>query len=135
MGSKTNYLENQILDHILRGETFTAPATVYSALFTVIPDDSTGGTEVTQASSGYTRVATTFTTAGATATGQSVNSGAVNFTTVAGSNSITIVGWGLMDTVTFAAGNMLYWSTVTSTTLQVGDQATFPVGNIVVTED
>lgn len=135
MGSKTNYLENQILDHILRAETFTAPAAVYSALFTVIPDDTTGGTEVTQASSGYTRVVTTFTTAGATATGQAVNQSAVNFTTVAAGATITIVGWGLMDTVTFGAGNMLYWSTVTSTALNVGDQATFPVGNIVITED
>ena len=133
MGSKANYLENQILDHVLRGETYTAPSTVYSALFTVIPSDSSGGTEVTQASSGYTRVATTFTTAGATVTGQAVNSGAVNFATVAGGATLTIVGWGLMDAAT--SGNLLYWATVTSTTLEVGDQATFPAGNIVVTED
>lgn len=135
MGSKTDYLENQLLDHVLRAETYTAPAGVWSALFTVIPSDTTGGTEVTQASSGYTRVQTTFSTAGATATGQSVNIGAVNFTTVAGGATITIVGWGLIDTSTFGAGNLLYWSTVTSTALNVGDQATFPVGNIVITED
>jgi len=129
----SDYLENQILDHILRGETYTAPATVYSALFTVIPSDTTGGTEVTQASSGYTRVATTFTTAGATATGQAVNSGAVNFATVAGGATITVVGWGLLDAA--SAGNLLYWATVTSTALNVNDQATFPVGNITITQD
>jgi len=133
MGSMSDYLENQILDHILRGETYTAPATVYSALFTVIPSDTTGGTEVTQASSGYTRVATTFTTAGATATGQAVNSGAVNFATVAGGATITVVGWGLLDAA--SAGNLLYWATVTSTALNVNDQATFPVGNITITQD
>lgn len=135
MGSKSDYLENKLLDHVLRNTTYTQPATVYSALFTVIPSDSTGGTEVTQASSGYTRIASTFVTAGATTAGRSVNTGAVNFTTVAGGATITIVGWGLIDTVTFGAGNVLYWATVTSTSLNVGDQATFPAGSIVITED
>lgn len=135
MGSKTDFLENEMLDHVLRGEEYTAPSAVYSALFTVIPSDSTGGTEVTQASSGYTRVASTFVTAGATSAGRSVNSGAVNFATVAGGATITIVAWGLIDTATFGAGNLLYWATVTNTALNVGDQATFPAGSLVITED
>ena len=133
MGSKANFLENAVLDHILLGSTYTAPTGVYSALFTVIPSDSTGGTEVTVTDSGYTRVQTTFSTAGLTATGQSVNSGAVNFATIAGGATITVVGWGLLDAAT--AGNLLYWATVTSTSLNVGDQATFPAGNITITED
>ena len=132
MGSMTDYLENKVLDHVNRNVTYTQAATVYSALFTVIPSDSTAGTEVTQASSGYTRVATTFSTA---ASGSTTNSGAVNFATVAAGATITVVGWGLIDTVTFAAGNLLYWATVTSTALNVGDQATFPAGNIIITQD
>lgn len=133
MGSKTNYLENEVLDHVLRGETYTAPTAVYSALFTVIPDDTTGGTEVTTTDSSYTRVLTTMGTAGATITGQSVNIGAVNFATITAGATITIVGWGILDAAT--AGNLLYWATVATTTLEVGDQATFPIGNIVITED
>ena len=133
MGSKTDFLENELLDHVLRGDTYTAPTGVWSALFTVIPSDTTGGTEVTTATSLYTRVTTTFSTAGLTAAGQSVNSGAVNFGTVTAGDSIGIVGWGLLDAST--AGNLLYWATVATTTLQVGDQATFPAGNITITED
>lgn len=133
MGSKTNFLENEILDHILRGETYTAPTAVYSALFTVIPSDSSGGTEVTTTDSSYTRVETTFVTAGLTVTGQSVNESAVNFATITGGATVTVVAWGLLDAAT--GGNLLYWATVTSTALEVGDQATFPAGNIVVTED
>ena len=133
MGSKANYLENAFLDHVLVVSAFTQPTGVYSALFTVIPSDSSGGTEVTVTSSGYTRVATTFSTAGLTATGQSVNATAVNFATVAAGATITVVGWALMDAAT--GGNMLYWATVTSTSLNVGDQATFPAGNITITED
>lgn len=133
MGSMTDFLENEVLDHILRGDTYTAPTTVWSALFTVIPSDSSGGTEVTTTDSLYTRVTTTFVTAGLTVTGQSVNESAVNFGTVTAGDSIAIVGWGLLDAAT--AGNLLYWATVTATTLQVGDQATFPAGNITITQD
>jgi hypothetical protein len=131
MGSKADYLENKILDHVLKGTTYTAPSAVYSALFTVIPSDSTGGTEVTTASSGYTRVATTFSSGGATVTGQSVNTGAVTFTTAAA--GYTVVGWGLLDAAT--AGNLLYWATVTTLAIAINDQATFAVGGIVITED
>ena len=135
MGSKSDFFENELLDTFLRNEQFTAPATVWSALFTVIPSDSTGGTEVTNSTSGYTRVTTSFVTAGLTTDGRSSNSAAVSFVTVAGGATLTIVGWALMDTSTVAAGNVFYWATVTSTVLEVGDQATFPAANIVITED
>lgn len=132
MGSKTDYHENKVLE-IARGNTYTGPATLYSALFTVIPSDSTGGTEVTNASSGYARVATTFCTAGATTAGSMTNTGAVTFATMAA--AVTVVGWGLMDTSTVAAGNMLYWATLTTQALVTGDQLNFPIGGIVITED
>lgn len=132
MGGKNSYLENKVLDGVLKNVTFTAPTTVYSALFTVIPSAATAGTEVTNASSGYTRVATTFCTAGATVAGQSVNTGAVTFATAAA--GYTIVGWGLLDTSTVAAGNLLYWATVTTLALSINDQATFAISAITVTE-
>ena len=135
MGSKSDFFENEMLDNYLRNELYTAVATVYSALFTVIPSDSTGGTEVTNSTSGYTRVTTSFVTAGLTNDGRTSHSAAVSFVTVAGGATLTIVGWALMDTSTVAAGNILYFATVTSTVLEVGDQATFPAANIVITED
>lgn len=132
MGGKAAYLENKVLDGVLRNVTFTAPATVYSALFTVAPSASTAGTEVTNAASGYTRVATTFCTAGVTVAGQSTNIGAVTFATAAA--AYTVTGWGLLDTSTVAAGNLLYFSTVTTLALAINDQATFAIGGIVITE-
>lgn len=132
MGGKSNFLENKVLGVVGNAATYTAPATVYSALFTVIPSAATGGTEVTNASSGYTRVATTFCTAGVTVAGQMVNTGAVTFATAAA--GYTIVGWGLLDTSTVAAGNLLYWATVTTLALSINDQATFAVSGITVTE-
>ena len=135
MGSKSDYLENKVLDHVVRDTVYTQATVVWSALFTVIPSDTTAGTEVTNATSGYTRVTTSFVTAGLTTTGRTSNAAAVSFVTVAGGNTLTVVGWALMATSTVAAGNILYWATVTSTVLEVGDQATFPAANIVLTED
>lgn len=129
MGSKSDYHENKVLE-VLRGNNYTAASTVYSALFTVIPSDSTAGTEVTNASSGYTRVATTFATAAA---GAVYNSGAVTFATAAA--AYTVVGWGLLDTSTVAAGNLIYWATVTTLAIAINDQATFAVSAISITED
>lgn len=134
MGSKSDYYENKVLDAALRNASYTGVATVYSALYTTIPSDSTAGTEVTNASSGYTRTASTFVTAGATTAGRTQNSGAVNFPT-ATANYGDIVGWAVLDTSTVGAGNILYWATITTTAINSGDQATFPVGNIVITED
>ena len=70
-------------------------------------------------------------TAGATVTGQSVNIGAVTYTTAAA--AYTVVGWGLFDAIT--AGTLLYWATVTTLAIAIADQATFAIGGIVITED
>lgn len=43
--SKSDYLENKLLDHQLGKTSYTMP-TVYVGLFTAAPSDSGGGTEV-----------------------------------------------------------------------------------------
>lgn len=55
MAAMTDYLENKILDWLLRGQTFTPPATIYVGLLTAAPSDSAAGTEVS--GGGYARVA------------------------------------------------------------------------------
>ena len=129
MGSKQDYLENKVLDHVLRNTTYTQAATVYSALFTTIPSDATGGTEVTVV--GYARVATSFGTA---ASGSASNTNVVTFATAA--TAYTVVGWALCETSTLNSTNtILYWATVTTLAIGVGDQATFAAAGIVITED
>lgn len=129
MGSKTDYLESKVLNHVLRGETYTAPTAVYSALFTALPSDSSAGTEVTNVSSGYTRVATTFSTS--SGSGAAYNETQRTFATAV--DGYTVVGWGLFDAAT--SGNLLFWATVTTLAIGVGDQATFAVSAISITED
>lgn len=56
-GFKSTFLANQINDAVHGAVAYTPPATLYFALFTVVPTASGGGTEVTGGS--YARVAAT----------------------------------------------------------------------------
>lgn len=51
----SNFWENELIDHLWRGRSFTAPTTHYFALFTAAPGEAGGGTEVSGGS--YARVA------------------------------------------------------------------------------
>lgn len=128
MGSKSDYLENKILDHVLKNTTYTSPTTVYVGLFTVTPSDTGGGTEVSGSS--YARQSVTFAVASG---GSTSNSAIVTFPTATGSWG-TVVAFGLFDAL--SGGNLLYWSALNSNrTVSFGDTASFTVGSLVVTED
>jgi hypothetical protein len=132
-GSKSDFLENEILDHVLGAAAYSAPATVYAALFTSSPSDAGGGTEV--ATGSYARVAITnnATNWPAAAGGSKSNGTAITFPT-ATANWGTIVAVGIFDAST--AGNLLFWATLTnSRTVFTSDVLTFPAGSFIVTED
>jgi hypothetical protein len=46
MAGFSDYLEDKVLDHVFGGNAYTAPSTLYVALYTVAPSDTGGGTEV-----------------------------------------------------------------------------------------
>ena len=58
MSAMSNYLENEILDHILGTGSYTMPSAVYIGLSTGSFGDGNTGTELT--GSGYARVSATF---------------------------------------------------------------------------
>ena len=43
--SFSNYLETELLDHVFTNSAYTAPSTLYLALFTGAPGEAGGGTE------------------------------------------------------------------------------------------
>lgn len=57
MAALTDHLENKLIDWLLRGQTYTPPATVHVGLLTAAPADGGGGTEVSGGS--YARAAVT----------------------------------------------------------------------------
>lgn len=135
-GSKSDYLENAILDHVLGGGNYTRPATVYVALYTAAPSDSGGGTEVgTGTWTNYARVAVTnnSTNFPAASGGSKSNGTAIDFGTATTSGSVTVVAVGIFDAST--SGNLLYWADLTTNkTVSNGDPVKFNASALVVTE-
>jgi len=86
-----NNLANVIINHLLRNQAFTPPATIYVALFTVLPTRSTTGTEVSTSGTAYARVAVTLSAA---ANGLTDNSATVTWAQATGSGFGTVVGVG-----------------------------------------
>jgi len=131
-GSKTDALEQRILDHLFKGgatPALTALATVYVALFSVVPTDAGGGTEI--AGSGYVRVAVA-SAAWTRTNSQMANNAEVAFPEVV-TSAYTVVGWAIFDAA--SAGNRLYWGDCTSTVMSVGDVPRFAAGTLVINED
>jgi len=140
MGSKSDYLENAILNHILGGVShpFAALDHVYIALYTVTPSDSAAGTEVTQAGGTlYDRVEVDndHVTWHDSTAGSKHNDIAITFPT-AGASWGSCLAFAILDTAIGGASNILYWGAITTPkTIAVGDTAEFAIGNIVITED
>lgn len=123
MGSFSDYLENELLDHAFRNSSYTPPASVYVGLYTVAPTDAGGGTEVTGGA--YARVTATFTAASGGAISNSSN---LTFTTATASWG-KILAAGVFDAAT--SGNMLGWALLTaSKTISSGDTAQFNAGDV-----
>lgn len=131
--SKSNYLEDAILDHVLGGGNYSRPANVYVALFTSAPSDSGGGTEVSGGSYARATVTNNSTNFPAASGGVKSNGTAITFAQATGAWG-TIVAFAIFDAL--SSGNMLYWGALTaSKTVANGDTPSFPVGSLVFTED
>lgn len=124
--SKSNYLENKIIDHVLRNTAYTPPSTVYAALYTSNPGEGDTGTEVTGGS--YARQSAAFSAASGGAT---ANTGVITFADVP---AATITHVGLRDAL--SGGNLLYSVALTTpiTTIS-GADVVFNIGDITVSED
>lgn len=132
--SKSNYLENEILDHILGGTDYTRPATVYLALFTAAPSDAGGGTEVS--GTGYARKSVTNNDTNFPAASSGVKSLNVetDFATAGSGGWGTVTHFGLFDAA--SSGNLLFWAALTaSKAVAEGDIVRFAAGSLTFTED
>lgn len=137
MAALSDYLENKILDHILRATAFTAPVTTYVGLLTAAPNDTGGGTEVT--GNAYARVAITSgtaawnntqgnTTGASTGTDGTIeNAAVVTFPTPTPAGWGTVTHFAVYDAAT--AGNMLFYGALTaSKVINAGDAVSFAAG-------
>lgn len=125
MTAKTDFLEDRVLDRVLKNNaqfTYTFPATVFAGLFTADPGEA--GSQAAEVSGGsYAR--------------QSITWGTISAGSVANSSAAapwgTITHVGILDLV--SAGNMLYKGALgTSKTVGTGDQVSFAIGALTVSE-
>jgi hypothetical protein len=126
MAEFSNYLENALINAVLRNTSYTSPATVYVSLYTTDPTDAGSGTEVSGGS--YARTAVTF---GAPSNGVTTNSADVTFPTSTSSwGSVTHIG--IHDAST--SGNLLFHTPLdTAKTIDSGDIFKIETGNLSVT--
>lgn len=128
MAEFSNYLEDKILDHVLKNISYTSPTTAYVGLFTSDPTDAGTGTEVSGGS--YARQVLSVTTASG---GIVTSSGDVTFPQATATWG-TISHIGILDALT--SGNLLmHTALTTSKTIESGDILKVSSGNLTVTLD
>ena len=126
--SASNYLENELLDHVLGGSAYTSPSAIYVALSTGSFADDNSGTELT--GNGYTRKAITFGTA---SSGSIASNSAVEFDTATGSWG-SVSHFGLFDAS--SGGNLLYHGAFSSAkTIETGDVLKISSSSLTVSLD
>ena len=128
MAEFSDYLEDKVLDHVLRNVSYSSPTTVFVGLYTSNPTDTNSGTEVTGGS--YARQALSVTTASGGIVTSSADVTFPQCTVLWGS-----VGFiGILDAVT--SGNLLMHTALTTAkTIDVGDILKITTGNLTVTLD
>ena len=99
MSAMSNYLENELLDHVLRNAAYTSPSTVYIGLSTGSFGDDNSGTEIS--GNGYARQSIAFDAASG---GTTDNTSNVDFPAATGSQG-TISHYGIFDAS--SSGNLL----------------------------
>lgn len=136
MAGLSDYAEQALINALLRGTNFIAPATasLRLALFTADPTDAGNLNEV-PSGTWYVRQATGAFNAPAAAGSASQTANALSITFPAVTvQAVTITHVGLFDANT--AGNMLFSAPMQSSkTLQVGDVLSFAPGTLVANLD
>jgi len=138
MTAASNYLENKVLDHVLRVASFTQPSGLWLALFkspvskAATDADLEAGTltnEVGTSGTAYTREAVTF---AASSSGTSATNATVTFDAATASWG-TVTHVAIMDGGTAGAGNVLFYGQVTTEkTIDSGDTFQVTSGNLTI---
>jgi len=134
MSDLSDYLENALLNHILRNTAYTSPGSnVWVALYTSATTDSGGGTEVSGGS--YARVRVQGTGAwDAPSNGATANTSDITFTTASASWG-TVSHTALKDSSTSGGSNntLFHGALTSSKTVGNGDTFKFNAGDFDVT--
>ena len=126
MSAMSDYLENEILDHILSVGAYTMPTNVYVGLATASFNDDNSGAELT--GNNYSRKQATFSAA---SSGTTSNSGAVQLDPATGSWG-SVSHFGIFDAS--SSGNLLIHGAFSAAkTIASGDILKIDAGDLDIT--
>ena len=139
MSQFSDYLEAALVNHIFRDTTYSAPTSIYIALFTSNPGEDGSGAEVDPLGTwtDYVRVDAAVGGAkvsgwDAPADGVTQNAKVLTFPANNGASTIVVSHIGIYDAST--DGNLLFYAPlVSSKSLLQGDVLSFGIGSITVT--
>lgn len=134
----SDYLENRLIDWLLRGQAFTPPSPVYVGLGTTTGSDTACGTEPTGGSYARASIAANVLTAWLSTQGNtavSTGTGAVTSNAVAITWTSPTAPWGTAtEACVFDAptgGNLLWRFTLTTPrAITTGATVSFPIGSL-----
>ena len=136
MSASSNYLEVEVLDHVLgKGlRDFTSPANLFIALFTgtaaTVKANLEAGTLSDEVANlyAYQRTAVTFSDASTDSSGvtTAANSANVTFPAASGGAFGTVTVIAIMDSQTHGAGNVLFYGELTASKT-IADADTFQI--------
>lgn len=134
MTAASNYLENKILDHVLKNTAYTQPSALYLALFNNTSTNTAAnlenGTLTDETSTSGTAYARKTIAFSAASSGTAATSATVTFDAATASWG-TITHVAVMDALT--SGNVLFWGAVTtSKTIDTGDTFQVTSGNLTI---
>jgi len=134
----SDYCEEAILNALFGKTsafgTLSSRPTIYVALLTAAPSDTSTGSTIADANyTGYARAATTAATWNAWSAGQITNAVAIVFPEATGGNSV-VTHFALVDAS--SGGNVLFYGALnTSMTISTGIAPQFKAGDLSVTAD
>jgi hypothetical protein len=133
MGSFSNYMELELLDHVFKVGAYTAATNLYVALLKSTPDDADTGSTLPGEVSGGAYARKGCNTWAAAASGATSNSIAIEFVQAT-------ADWGVVTHFAVvdhsSTGNVIGWGALTVTkNIQSGDQARFATNDLDVTLD
>tara|TARA_A100001035_G_C27655819_1_gene441461 strand:+ start:346 stop:786 length:441 start_codon:yes stop_codon:yes gene_type:complete len=144
MSAASNYLENELLDHVLgeNGKNFNSPSNLYLALFTsdggLEANDSSSFTEISTSGSAYARkdinVDGSSGAFGNASGGSASNSQTITFS-AATSNWGTVTHVAIMDSADSSGTNnvLFHGAVTTSKTIESGDTFQVSASNLTIT--
>lgn len=133
MASFSDYLENELLDHVFKTGAYTAATNLYIALLKSTPDDADTGSTLPGELSGGAYARVTCNTWDAAASGATENSQTVSFAQ-ATADLGTVTHFAITDHIN--TGNVIGWGALSaSRVISSGDTASFATGDLDVTLD